>query len=97
LHLLITDIYLPRLSGDELAQRLLELRAETKVLFLSGYRDGVIVGHNLIGPKSAFLHMPFGHPDLIDQIQALIEGTGAAWRDGKPSLKGVLEAILQSP
>ena len=96
LHLLIADFYLPKLSGHDLAQRLLEQRPEIKVLFLAGYGTEFIVGHNLIGPKTGFLPKPFGRPELIDRIQALLEGRDFNGCAVKPSLRGVLERILQS-
>src|SRR5258708_387722 len=58
IHLMITDVVMPHMSGRELAERLGAARPKMRVLFMSGYTDHFVM--NLaITPGSWFLHKPF--------------------------------------
>jgi two-component system cell cycle sensor histidine kinase/response regulator CckA len=58
IHLMVTDVVMPHMSGRELADRLSTARPSMKVLFMSGYTDHVLV-HGDLTPGSAFLQKPF--------------------------------------
>ncbi|HKI33815.1 MAG TPA: response regulator [Gemmataceae bacterium] len=53
IHLLISDVVMPRISGPELARRLATLRSATRVLYLSGYSDDAVVQHCIENPLAA--------------------------------------------
>ena len=64
IHLLLTDVVMPHMSGNELARRLLAARPGLRVLFLSGYSDEAIERHGVLAPGSAFLQKPV-RPDVL--------------------------------
>jgi len=73
LHLLLTDVVMPGLSGRELAERLRGSRPELKVLYMSGYTDDAIVRHGLHGPTTAFLQKPFSLETLLSRVRETLD------------------------
>jgi CheY-like chemotaxis protein len=74
IHLLLTDIVMPGgLNGRELAERLLRLRPELKVLYMSGYTDETIVPHEIIEPGLFFLQKPFTPKVLIQKVREVLD------------------------
>jgi DNA-binding response OmpR family regulator len=73
LDLVITDVAMPNLSGQELASRLEALRPELPLLFISGYTDDEMVRRGLIEPSSPFLSKPFTPEVLSAKVRLLLE------------------------
>jgi len=79
IHLLVTDVVMPQMSGRELADRLMPLRTEMRVLFMSGYLDSTLasVAHvygehgrvELLGPGTHLLRKPFTKDQLANAVE----------------------------
>jgi FixJ family two-component response regulator len=82
IHLLVTDIVLPRVSGRELAARLGIHRPAIKVLFVSGTTDGSLARHRMLEPGTVFLEKPFSLDRLLRAVRQALGAPEAAGRPG---------------
>jgi two-component system cell cycle sensor histidine kinase/response regulator CckA len=73
LPLMITDVVMPGFSGFLLAEKLAQLRPETKVLYASGYNDDSSVQAPARGQQYAFLDKPFTREDLLSKVRELLD------------------------
>jgi two-component system, cell cycle sensor histidine kinase and response regulator CckA len=73
IHLLLTDVILPGMSGAELARRVQETRPETKVLFMSGYTDEAIGHHGVLESGTHFLQKPFASDALLRKVRDVLD------------------------
>lgn len=62
IHLLITDVVMPELSGLELSKEIIGQRPGTKLLFMSGYTADIISNHGVLDQGLQFLQKPFSNP-----------------------------------
>ena len=72
--LLLTDVVMPGMSGWELAETLSTLRPELRVLYMSGYPDGVIARHGITKTAVTILHKPFTSDELIRRVEEIAIG-----------------------
>ncbi|HVN05743.1 MAG TPA: ATP-binding protein [Bryobacteraceae bacterium] len=76
IHLLITDVVMPKEGGRDLAESLAPQRPAMKVLFMSGYTDRAAVHGGLLPAASAFIQKPFTPTELLRKVRELLEKDG---------------------
>jgi PAS domain S-box-containing protein len=72
-HLLLTDVIMPGISGKVLAEQLVRSRPELKVIFMSGYSDEAIVHHGVLEIGAAFLQKPFSPAMLAQKVRQVLD------------------------
>jgi PAS domain S-box-containing protein len=70
--LVVTDVIMPGMSGQELSTRLRAARPWLKILYISGYTDDAILQHGTLLPNTSFLHKPFTQHELARRVREII-------------------------
>jgi signal transduction histidine kinase/CheY-like chemotaxis protein len=82
IHLLITDVVMPGMNGQTLADRLVALRPDMRVLFISGHPGDAVARHGVLPPSAAFLQKPFPPDTLARKVREILD------RPVLPALEG---------
>jgi PAS domain S-box-containing protein len=73
IHLLLTDVVMPEISGPQLRQRLTSLRPRTRVLYMSGYTDEALGRHGVLEPGMFLLQKPFSIDVLGQKVREVLD------------------------
>lgn len=73
IHLLLTDVVMPGMSGRQLWERLAAARPGLRVLFMSGYTDDAIVQRGVLTAKLAFIQKPLTVATLLTKIRQVLD------------------------
>ena len=79
IHLLLTDVVMPKMKGPEMAQQIKHSRPDVKVLYISGYHDENMTAGALLDENAAFLEKPYTREVLTHKLRDLLkekEGSG---------------------
>jgi two-component system cell cycle sensor histidine kinase/response regulator CckA len=96
-HLLLTDVVMPQMSGRALAERLLLARPGIKVIYMSGFADDAILHHGTLAPGTHFIGKPFSAADLTKKVREVLDSGDTKPADGhEPEAKADAEVKKQS-
>ncbi|MEV4639522.1 PAS domain S-box protein [Actinoplanes sp. NPDC049548] len=70
IHLLLTDVIMPEMMGNEVAARVRELRPDVPVLYMSGYAQPVLTENGTLPPGVEIVEKPFTRTVLLERVQA---------------------------
>jgi two-component system cell cycle sensor histidine kinase/response regulator CckA len=73
IHLLLTDVVMPEMSGRELAEQFAEFRPGAKVLYMSGYTDDAVVRHGILRDGIEYLQKPFSPDTLARRVREVLD------------------------
>ena len=73
IHLLVSDVIMPEMDGEKLAEEMAKSHPGMRTVFISGYTDDVLDGEVLRSEGKDFLHKPFSPNDLLQRVRALLD------------------------
>jgi len=73
IHLMLTDVVMPRMSGPHLVERLDPWHPEMKVLYMSGHLERDILDDEILPPGAALLRKPFAIKDLLEHVRRVLD------------------------
>ena len=72
--LLITDVIMPDMNGDEIGEKILEKYPETKIIYMSGYTESTIMDFSLLDKKKIYLQKPFSRQSIVQAVREILKG-----------------------
>jgi DNA-binding NtrC family response regulator len=76
--LLITDVVMPEMNGQDLAKKITDLYPDILCLYMSGYTAEIIAHHGVLDAGVAFIQKPFSMAAMTEKIRAVLDGMAEA-------------------
>ena len=73
IHLILTDVVMPHISGSRLVELIKPIHPEMKTLYMSGYTDNAVVIKGILKPGDQFIQKPFTPVDLARKIRGILD------------------------
>jgi YesN/AraC family two-component response regulator len=73
IHLLLTDVAMPKMSGKALTQELAKIQPRAKVLFMSGYSGTELTSKGVLGEGIHYIGKPFTFEDLAAKVREVLD------------------------
>ncbi|MBI3608687.1 MAG: response regulator [Nitrospirae bacterium] len=73
IHLMVTDVVMPSMSGRDLSERVRRSRPELKIVYVSGYTDNAIAHHGVLEEGLAFVQKPFTADTLVRKVRDVLD------------------------
>lgn len=73
IHLLLSDVVMPKLSGRDVANRLQSLHPEMRIVYMSGYANNAIVHHGVLDEGTWFIQKPFSPHELAQKVREVLD------------------------
>jgi CheY-like chemotaxis protein len=73
IHLVLSDVVMPRMSGRSMSEQLAALRPNAKILFMSGYTDDEVMRRGILDRRTAFLEKPFTPDQLVTRVRQVLD------------------------
>ena len=75
IHLTLTDVIMPGMSGRQLAEQILQLRPGIKIVYMTGYTDDMVIQHKVLDPGVTLLQKPFDKFQLAAKIRQVLDAS----------------------
>ena len=72
IHVLVTDVVMPQMLGKEVAEHITAMRPGIRVLFMSGYTQGVLAPQGVLEPGVSLIEKPFSEASLVRKMQDVL-------------------------
>jgi signal transduction histidine kinase/CheY-like chemotaxis protein len=85
IHLLLTDVIMPKMMGNEVAAQIRQRRPDTPVLYMSGYAEPVLTENGTLPAGVTIVEKPFTSRELLDRVHTILHPTTGTHAEQPPA------------